>query len=474
MKTPNGTSTRLALKRVIKTPTPQHPCAVCKLEVKDEDKAIECGCKTWFHTRCVNVTDKQYRAMMTDTHLFDWVCKKCTTRLSRSATGPNQDLIKEKGDEIDTTLQTNNGNKPEQLNTIIELLMSDISTLKNQLDLKKEENLKLSDIIARKMEVIQKLEETIHSLIQNSPSFPESTKNYETQPCQEISLIHNTVTENLQTEHNTKPEPIINENNQTKQNNAKNPSTPVTKYQALLIGDSTLRAAASIIKDNHKLNVQTEVLSGAKIVNLSKYLSNIGSIPKKVVINIGSNDVAQSKTPNHLMRPLWLTIEAAQKNFPQTEWFVNGILFRKDTRDKYIIEINESLKFMCWQLGITYLNTDTVCQDENYRPDGIHPNYKGATVLANLILEKANLKNVTTAEIKQGPSTTLDSIPVKTKSDLAGQDTPSHNKAETYTTTPTSPTLSNKQKPGHQDNPLNRPRPTNYTSEPANQSDTSP
>lgn len=84
------------------------------------------------------------------------------------------------------------------------------------------------------------------------------------------------------------------------------------------------------------------------------------------------------------MRPIWLTIYAAQKiekdkeiKIKKTKWYVNSILNRKDARVKDVCEHNEALKFMCGQLGLTFINTVQNFTEDCYGYDGIHPNRKG-------------------------------------------------------------------------------------------------
>ena len=49
---------------------------ICSDEVKETDKAIECDkCKYWIHTKCNNITNKQYKNLQTNPETF--ICKNC-------------------------------------------------------------------------------------------------------------------------------------------------------------------------------------------------------------------------------------------------------------------------------------------------------------------------------------------------------------------------------------------------------------
>lgn len=54
-------------------------------------------------------------------------------------------------------------------------------------------------------------------------------------------------------------------------------------------------------------------MPGGQIKDFSGFISHTEKAPEKIIINIGSNNINTAKTPNHLMRPIWLTIYAAQK-----------------------------------------------------------------------------------------------------------------------------------------------------------------
>ena len=57
--------------------TPKYPCGVCSKNVNSKYMAMECeDCFTWYHMKCVNMSDKMYQVHMH--HNSDkWVCLKC-------------------------------------------------------------------------------------------------------------------------------------------------------------------------------------------------------------------------------------------------------------------------------------------------------------------------------------------------------------------------------------------------------------
>lgn len=77
--------------------------------------------------------------------------------------------------------------------------------------------------------------------------------------------------------------------------------------------------------------------------------------PRHLLLNIGSNNISQAKTPNQVTRPLWYTLEAFLKN-PQTNIIINVILYRNDIPKRKIADVNAALSLVCHQLKTNFLN----------------------------------------------------------------------------------------------------------------------
>ena len=75
----------------------------------------------------------------------------------------------------------------------------------------------------------------------------------------------------------------------------------------------------------------------------------VKSSPKKIVVNIGTNDVEYSEGNTHdVICRFEETISALKKSFPTTRIYISSIFPRKDTHlDKAIEEINVYLEDTC-------------------------------------------------------------------------------------------------------------------------------
>ncbi len=123
--------------------------------------------------------------------------------------------------------------------------------------------------------------------------------------------------------------------------------------------------------------------------------------PKQIFLLIGVNDL------------LYLPIDSIIKNFgtiifrikneaPQTQLFIesllpiNNNLRRSGTLNSDILILNKSIKAICAQNSISFIDTHTAFCDtqgqlnEKFSLDGIHLNGEGYRLLANLIKEMMN------------------------------------------------------------------------------------
>ena len=59
----------------INIPVP-FPCGICKLNVGDQDKALQCNnCNLWIHTKCAGISDVEYSRFQLSTD--EWLCCNC-------------------------------------------------------------------------------------------------------------------------------------------------------------------------------------------------------------------------------------------------------------------------------------------------------------------------------------------------------------------------------------------------------------
>ena len=57
----------------------EYPYGICKNEVKQDDKSIQCDlCNKWNHIKCVGISSAYYEKLQNDTK--PWYCPNCSKR----------------------------------------------------------------------------------------------------------------------------------------------------------------------------------------------------------------------------------------------------------------------------------------------------------------------------------------------------------------------------------------------------------
>lgn len=349
--------------------TAKATCPVCVEDVQEDCEAVTCDkCDFWFHRICGGIGEKLYKKIQSApiNKQIAWLCHVCKEQTDPAKKGlPNSD-------NKDNTQKEDILEKTRRENTVlketINRLNDELQIITQQLTASKKENIRLNQETISKGEKIAELYTHIKTLLlENTTNNQEQDQNKQSDTNQTISP------NNIENKTVSKPHP----------NN--NPDT-------LILGDSMIKNIHQYTE--HIPNIQTHCMPGARVQTISKYLSTLQSLPATVIIHVGTNNLAHSKTPNDIMRPYWYTIEAAQKRFPNTIWIVHGILNRRDTPGRYINEVNEALRFMCENLHLVYRDPNEKVTTRGIGKDGLHLNRIGDYQLANFILTDLGLKPI--------------------------------------------------------------------------------
>lgn len=391
------------------TDTPKATCPVCVEDVQDDSEAVTCDkCDFWFHRICGKINEKLYKKIQSAplNKPIEWKCQLCSERPKQTDTSPLDPPKNTADTENDRVLRTDNTNlttpKPDlnsrvisqqtthtlndsqikalktenqTLHTTIEHLNEDLQNLTLQLTAAKKENIRLNQETIMKAEKIAELYnhiKTIHSA--NKKSNDKTIQRHQPATKEDATISNNV-------DH------VIEQ-----------PKLKETDTDTLILGDSIIRNIKQYTQ--HTPNIKTHCMPGARIQTLSKYLSTLQTLPRTVIIHIGTNNLAYSKTPNDVMRPLWYTLESAQKKFPNTIWIINGIVYRRDISVQYIEQVNEALRFMCDNLRLVYRDPNEEVTIRGIGKDGLHLNNTGDNQLANFILTDISIKPATTIKKK--------------------------------------------------------------------------
>ena len=90
--------------------TIEYPCGICKNEVKQDDKSVQCDlCNKWNHIECVDVSSAYYEKLQNDTK--PWYCPNCSKELPFSDV---RDKDLHNTIHVQSTLQTHFTNVPNK------------------------------------------------------------------------------------------------------------------------------------------------------------------------------------------------------------------------------------------------------------------------------------------------------------------------------------------------------------------------
>lgn len=388
-------------------------CPVCRGEVLDNCEAVSCDkCEHWYHKACGKISDKQYNKILAAplNKSVSWFCTTCKKNRPTKQTKPRDEEIgleqKTNTVELESSLScppsgsdgtdkqiqakdvtilndklTKTQEENQALQKTIKDLLEDLENLTHELTKSKKENIRLNQETISKGIKIKDLYErikTLHTLKSNKDA-PEPTHNH-VRPLKSISIENRP---NIQQNTHNIVDP-----NHSQTRPIQGPEKPqpdnVSEPEILIIGDSLIRNLQQYTES--KPNIMTNCMPGARIQNLSKHLATLQNLPPTVILHIGTNNLMSSRTPNDIMRPLWYTIEAAQKKFKDTIWIVNGIIHRRDIPALYIESVNEAIQFMCDNLHVVYRDPNKEVTARGLGRDGLHLNQLGDHQLANFIL----------------------------------------------------------------------------------------
>lgn len=118
--------------------------------------------------------------------------------------------------------------------------------------------------------------------------------------------------------------------------------------------------------------------------------------PTKVFLLIGTNDIAQDRSQEHIINNIKQIIDNIKKNRRYTEIYVESIYpinpRKEKLRDNGLINsINNDIKQLCEERDVTYINVHDLLIDDQgnlkseYSNDGLHLTEKGYDVVTSKI-----------------------------------------------------------------------------------------
>jgi lysophospholipase L1-like esterase len=150
---------------------------------------------------------------------------------------------------------------------------------------------------------------------------------------------------------------------------------------------------AELLQD---IRVKNRGIWGDRILGIISRLKPIvDEQPKKIFIEIGSNDVASRETPQMILENYKLLLDTLQTSCKKSKLYVQSIfpvrdLIDSDVRNVNIRIVNQGLENYCKEKNITYIDVYTpFTQDmeliEQYSVDGWHLSGEGYILWAKIL-----------------------------------------------------------------------------------------
>jgi predicted alpha-1,2-mannosidase len=175
-------------------------------------------------------------------------------------------------------------------------------------------------------------------------------------------------------------------------------SLPDRKNEIIMLGNSITDQGlwTELFND---LRIKNRGIGGDDTEGILERLDEItSSQPDKVFIMIGTNDLAKLKTVDEILENYKTILNRIVTDSPKTEVFVQSVLPTEDAvhttrKNSDIMQINEGLKQIAAERGLTYIDLFTAFAtaeyklNMNYSIDGLHLNGAGYLLWKELIDE---------------------------------------------------------------------------------------
>jgi len=178
-------------------------------------------------------------------------------------------------------------------------------------------------------------------------------------------------------------------------------SLPNTKNEIIFLGNSiTNNCEWAELFSNP--NIKNRGIGGDDTDGVLGRLTEVTeSNPAKIFIMIGVNDLANLKTTDFIVSNYKKIISRITESTPETKIYIQSILPTDETmhvnqKNAYIIEINNQLKQIALDNGLTYIDLFSLFKLETnqlnpeYSLDGLHLNGKGYLVWKKAIEKYVN------------------------------------------------------------------------------------
>ncbi len=163
---------------------------------------------------------------------------------------------------------------------------------------------------------------------------------------------------------------------------------PIHRSDIVFLGNSITDGGEWMELFGNNPHVKNRGISADKTYNVLNRLDPIvKGQPRKLFLMIGINDLGAGETPEFVLSNIRKIVERFETESPRTKLYIQSLLpvndqiGRKDrhqSKSREVVAVNEGLKELCAEKGLTYIDLHTAFKDDEgrlrheYTNDGLH------------------------------------------------------------------------------------------------------
>lgn len=352
-------------------------CVKCSRKVVNGVKCTNCDQRV--HLKCFskcNASIKGDKLLVSGDDISEWTCEDCAGR-----------------DDSDKRSQT----KTDELEELEELevmeikirnshLVHEIALLKELLVQYKENNQLLKDKV-NNLEAKMRMTQECNEINRNVDESTKDTSDPERDERQEYRQLTS------HEENEKKFKRILSQHVDGKYNDLTNSwqdameGPTVSEGEVLILGDSMIKVAGKVCEEK---GCEVGVYTGVRVSELSNIIQRREDKrePKVIVIHAGTNNVGfKARHESHVMVQMDELLKSSKEKYQHSVFIVSGVIYRDDIRDETIDKINDSIRWVCSQNKVKYVDPNMCISHNEAARDGIHLNYRGGIYLGQFFMQ---------------------------------------------------------------------------------------
>lgn len=174
--------------------------------------------------------------------------------------------------------------------------------------------------------------------------------------------------------------------------NVKAANKCINQKEKCTVKQPILILSDSMLKHVNIPDANIKVYRGIQAKQLCSQIKlNAAISPELVCINVGTNDLANTRSPDDVMGAMYNVLATTKKCFPKSLIVINSLVQRRNIKYTLTKKTNFNIRWLCRQMQAIFLDTSKHFDVRCLARDGIHPNRRGISVLQKAIINVYSL-----------------------------------------------------------------------------------